>query len=439
VRSLLDRLSRHPKTAGRLEDYVEINPRIDLTNLNPDLPVSFIPMNAVEDDALGGIIKSVKSLSEVQKGYTPFREGDILWAKITPCMENGKSCIATGLENSIGFGSTEFHVFRPRGNEISREYLWEFLNQETLRRVARFAFTGSAGHQRVPDGFLGNLPLPIPSPKKQQMLVSAMADARKMLREKRAKAEILLAGMDEFLLDALSLTPPTKDGRRIFAVRRVMVTARFDPHFHLPEYTQNQRMLEASSSLPLGRLASFSDEVWKPQKHDATTFRYIEISNVNTSTGEARAETVSVKDAPSRARMAVREHDIIVSLTRPHHGAIAQITADLDGCVASTGFAVLRGINENLVFRDYLWCVLRSRMCLSQMLQRASGGNYPAITESELAKVLVPVPDIATQERIAAEARRRREEARRLRTEAEADWQAAKRWFEDQLLGPVQS
>ena len=110
----------------------------------------------------------------------------------------------------------------------------------------------------------------------------------------------------------------------------------------------------------------------------------------------------------------------------------------MNGCVASTGFSVLRGVTASRVNREYLWCVLRTKMCLQQMLQRASGGNYPAITEPELAKVLLPVPKPAVQETIATEARRRREEARRLRAEAEAGWQAAKRWFEEQLLGPAQ-
>ena len=72
---------------------------------------------------------------------------------------------------------------------------------------------------------------------------------------------------------------------------------------------------------------------------------------------------------------------------------------------------------------------------LQQMLQRASGGNYPAITEPELEKILVPVPDAATQDFIATEVRHRREEARRLRAEAEAGWEGAKGWFEVQLFG----
>lgn len=71
------------------------------------------------------------------------------------------------------------------------------------------------------------------------------------------------------------------------------------------------------------------------------------------------------------------------------------------------------------------------------MLQRASGGNYPAITESELANVLIPVPALNVQQTIAAEIRRRRERARGLRAEAESQWAQAKRWFEEQLLGPA--
>jgi hypothetical protein len=264
-----------------------------------------------------------------------------------------------------------------------------------------------------------------------------MEAAREARRAKLMEAAALLAGLDGFLLETLGLTPLPTDGRKVFAVRCAAVRARFDPHFHFQAFAQNLRQLASHGAEPLGTLVTFSDEIWKPEKHEAPTFRYIEISNVNTHTGEVRWEDILVAKAPSRARMAVRSGDIIVSLTRPHHGAIAQITPDLNGCVASTGFAVLRGLNEQRVTDDYLWCVLRSRMCLSQMLQRASGGNYPAITELELAKVLVPVPSLDVQERIADEACRRREEARRLRAEAEAAWQAVKRWFEEQLLGGV--
>lgn len=438
LRLLIDRLAKNPNVLGLLRDYVDINPNIDASQLEADSPVSFIPMDSVEDGATGVVSLSSRELTEVQKGYTPFAEGDILWAKITPCMENGKSCIASGLVNGIGFGSTEFHVLRTRDERLSQAFLWEFLNQETLRRAARYAFTGSAGHQRVPDSFLADLPFPLFSTRDQERLVGRMRTARAERRAKLVEADQLLAGLDKYLLETLGLNLPSKDERKVFSVMRGAALARFDPHFHLPTFEQNHRMLAAYRGEPLGNIATFSNEIWKPEKHDAPTFRYIEISSVDRETGEAQAVETLVSVAPSRARMAVHTGDIIVSLTRPHHGSIAQITPALDGCIASTGFSVIKNVDESRVINDYLWCVLRSKICLMQMLQRASGGNYPAITEPELAKVLIPIPTMDIQNTIAAEARRRRDESRRLHAEANSGWEAAKLWFEEQLLGETQ-
>ena len=101
LRLFIKRLSKNPSASGFLRDLVDINPEIDTSELELDSPVSFIPMNAVEDGATGSVTLSTRPFSEVQKGYTRFAEGDILWAKITPCMENGKSCVASGLINEV--------------------------------------------------------------------------------------------------------------------------------------------------------------------------------------------------------------------------------------------------------------------------------------------------------------------------------------------------
>ena len=263
-----------------------------------------------------------------------------------------------------------------------------------------------------------------------------MERARAERRAKLDQADALLAGMDEFLLNALHLSPPAPDVRRVFAVPRHLASSRFDPHFHAPEFSRIQEMLSHVNCEALGAIATFSDEIWRPEEHLQPTFRYIEISTVNPKTGEASWTEVNTRDAPSRARMKVRQGDIIVSLTRPHHGSIAYLGVDHDGCIASTGFAVLRGVAEH-VRRDFLWCVLRTQMCLRQMLQRASGGNYPAICDLELAKIVVPIPVKAVQGAIVAEASRRQREAATRQVEAEAKWQQAKRWFEEQLLGPA--
>ncbi len=108
---------------------------------------------------------------------------------------------------------------------------------------------------------------------------------------------------------------------------------------------------------------------------------------------EYQLTPVLTADAPSRAKQVVRTGDILVSLTRPHRGAITQIKAADDGSVASTGFAVLRDLTDKSLSKEYLLACLASNFSLRQMLRRSSGGNYPAITEDELLQVKIPVVD----------------------------------------------
>jgi type I restriction enzyme S subunit len=189
LRYFLRTLSGSKFKTPRLRDAVALNPKVDVSQLMPDSLVSFVPMDAVAEAAEGSMRLHTRTLSEVQKGYTPFSDGDVLWAKITPCMENGKSCIASGLTNGVGFGSTEFHVLRPRTDAVRVEYLHAFLSLVSLRQVARFAFTGSAGHQRVPEDFLAELPFPIPDPAIQEAIVTETRRRREEARRLRAEAE----------------------------------------------------------------------------------------------------------------------------------------------------------------------------------------------------------------------------------------------------------
>lgn len=138
----------------------EINPR-SRRDLRDDDMVSFVPMADV-DEVLGRITgKQVRSYAEVKKGFTPFQDRDVLFAKITPCMQNGKSAIASGLIGGIGYGSTEFHVLRAT-QDVTPEYLYALVRLDGFRNQAMNAFTGSAGQQRVPADFLRNFRLPIP-------------------------------------------------------------------------------------------------------------------------------------------------------------------------------------------------------------------------------------------------------------------------------------
>ena len=132
--------------------------------------------------------------------------------------------------------------------------------------------------------------------------------------------------------------------------------------------------------------------------------------------------------------MLVQAGDILVSLTRPHRGAIGVVPKDLNGAVASTGFAVIREIVAKDYRPDFLLAILRSSICLQQMLQRSSGGNYPAISEPELKQVIVPLLTDKSQRRIVAEIAERKEQVRRMRVGAAALWAKALEDFERKLL-----
>lgn len=123
--------------------------------------VSFVPMSNIHAEKGEIIEKTTKPISKVIKGsYRYFETGDVIFAKVTPCMENGNCAIARDLENGIGFGSSEFYVFR--GNGVDNRYLWHFLRQESLRNEAKTTFTGAGGLKRVPKSFFVHKKIPIP-------------------------------------------------------------------------------------------------------------------------------------------------------------------------------------------------------------------------------------------------------------------------------------
>ena len=148
-------------TEKRLADIAEINPPNPDSPPDDNTPVSFVPMAAVAPMAGGIDTHDVRSWRTVKKGYKRFQDGDILLAKITPCLENGKLAVATGLRNGVGAGSTEFHVLRP-SSAIRPDLLAYYLLRDDFRAAARAKMKGTAGQLRVPQPFLEAQTLPVP-------------------------------------------------------------------------------------------------------------------------------------------------------------------------------------------------------------------------------------------------------------------------------------
>ncbi|HVC18330.1 MAG TPA: restriction endonuclease subunit S [Rhodanobacter sp.] len=204
-----------PETTWRtvpLSEAVEISPKADRAVLTDTTLVSFVPMAAV--GAGNGQIdtSTIRPYAEVKKGYTHFRDGDVLFAKITPCMENGKMAVAHGLHNGVGFGSTEFHVLRPRAGVDSR-YVYHFVSGAKYRNEAAHHMTGAVGQKRVPVSFLERSEIPLPSLHEQRRIVAeiekqfsrldqAVASLQRVKAQlKRYKASVLKAAVEGRLVE----------------------------------------------------------------------------------------------------------------------------------------------------------------------------------------------------------------------------------------------
>ncbi len=170
-----------------LSQLAAINPsKTELRQYPDTLAVSFVEMASVSED---GFIAhtTVRELGDLRKGsYTYFAENDILIAKITPCMENGKCALATGLSNGVGMGSTEFHVFRAFPEKVSPAFLFVLLNRKVIREAAAQVMTGSSGHRRVPANFYANLLLAIPSLTEQQRTLKTIEKLEKQIHAAQA-------------------------------------------------------------------------------------------------------------------------------------------------------------------------------------------------------------------------------------------------------------
>ncbi|WP_313439726.1 restriction endonuclease subunit S [Stenotrophomonas sp.] len=173
---------------------------------------------------------------------------------------------------------------------------------------------------------------------------------------------------------------------------------RWDIDFHLPAIE-----IQKFPSQILGRVdsvASVTKDKRDPADSPEDTFQYIDIASVDVEIGAiSTPQILEGSEAPSRARKVVRAFDIVISTCRPTRGAIAVVPPELHNQIASTGFSVIRpGPQTNPFFLHY---ALRLQSTQEQFRKWSTGSSYPAISDEDVAKTLIPVPDMAEQDRIA--------------------------------------
>lgn len=381
----------------RLSEVCEINPRLPRTHdLADDDKVSFVPMAAV--DEVSGAIKStdVRRFAEVKKGYTFFADGDVLFAKITPCMENGKAALAGGLVGGRGFGSTEFHVLRA-GDQVMPEWLRYFVRRESFRREAKRNFTGTAGQQRVPTSFLSNALVPVPLPAEQQRIIDLLTRAEGIVRLRRQAQQKAAELVPAIYSDMFGDPATNPKGLAVLTLGEVLASA---------DYGSSAKASDTDVGLPMIRMGNvdYSGNV------DLTDLKFVDLL-------PADADRFGLKDG-----------DILFNRTNSKElvGKTGLWIGDRQAIVASY-FIRLR-VSEQMARPFFVWAFMNTPHMKRVLFETARGAIGQAnINSRELRAFRIPLP--ALDEQALFESRCRdvlalRSQQRHAMVKAEAAFQA---------------
>jgi type I restriction enzyme S subunit len=339
--------------------------------------VSFVPM---EDLGIGQKFvepKAERKLGQVAGSYTYFADGDVLLAKITPCFENGKLGIARGLTNGIGFGSSEYFVFRPNDG-LSSEYLYYFLSQDSFRAKGERTMSGAVGHKRVSKEFIERCQIPLPPLSEQQRIVAILDEVLAGLATATANAENSLSKVRELFDSYLNL---------IFQNSRGGWT-----EWRLGD----ERLLEIIDG---DRGAKY------PKKTDFSSQGYcifLNTKNVRPD-GFDFEETMYITEKKDRElrKGRLKRSDVVLT-TRGTIGNIAVYdqTVPFENIRINSGMLILRPQTQKLLPK-YLFEVCRSAIVKSQVTRHVSGAAQPQLPIKTLVQFSIPVPDtLAEQQRI---------------------------------------
>ncbi len=356
----------------RLADCCIIKPpKSEAKNLiaSDDL-VSFVPMKNLGIDTPDLLLDADKKLSDVSGSYTYFKDNDVLLAKITPCFENGKLGVAKGLTNGIGFGSSEYIVFRSKGNLVP-EYLYYYLLQQRFRDVGKSVMTGAVGHKRVPKDYIENSEIPLPSFEAQKQIV--------------AKLDRSFAGIDKAKANA---EQNLKNAKELFESYLVGVFSRKNSKWDYKKWGDICNFVRGPFGGSLKK-SMFKDEgyVVYEQKHAI----HDHFNQIRYFIDEGKFNEMK--------RFEVKPGEIIMSCSGVTLGRVAVIPENIPKGIINQ--ALLKLTPHENISVHFLKHWLRSKIFQDIIFEHAGGAAIPNVPSAKIMKeIIIPVPSINEQEKI---------------------------------------
>ncbi|MHB1403829.1 MAG: restriction endonuclease subunit S [Thiobacillus sp.] len=405
-----------------IQEIADVNPRLNKTGIPEELKVSFVPMPAVGagDGAID--IEQTRTFSDVKKGYTAFQEGDVLFAKITPCMENGKMAVVPKVINGYGFGSTEFHVLRPKPG-IDARYLYHFISSKDFRGEAERYMTGAVGQKRVSATYLKEHVIPVAPLEQQRSIVAEIEKQFSRLDEavtslkrakanlKRYKAAVLKAAVEGKLTEEWRKQHPDVEPASEL-LKRILAEAHPRESRAANRYQEAGEAENSFSILPkhwtwcrLGQIGDVIGGFTKNRKRETYEIQlpYLRVANVHAN--ELRLNDVSkigiLKSEIEKALL--RKNDLLIvegNGSKEQIGRVAIWDGSIDTCVHQNHIIKVRLYYEEMA--EYvLWWLLSSpgRRFVDKVASSTSG--LYTLNISKVSNLPVPLPPIAEQIQIA--------------------------------------
>ncbi|MBV5285799.1 MAG: restriction endonuclease subunit S [Methyloversatilis discipulorum] len=399
----------------RLGEIALINPR---NAADDSTVVSFVPMAMIGTRFEGTHEQELRTWAEVKQGFTHFAEDDVGVAKITPCFENSKACVFSGLSNGIGAGTTELHIVRPIASTLAPRYVLAYLKAPIFLHVGESRMTGTAGQKRLPKDFLEQNPFPLPPLAEQHRIVAKVDELMALcdrLEAEQKDAEAVHARLVDALLAALTRSTDAAD----FAANWQRLAAHFDTLF-TTEASINVLKLALIQLAYAGALTHLKASTWPAARLADVTLTIADIDHKMPRSVPQGIIFLSAKDLKDDGtldfshpkyisqddfdrlsrRICPRRGDIIYSRIGARLGKARLVEVDTKFLV-SYSCCVIRP-DTRIVNVHYLVRFLDSKLALNQAHLGKQSIGVPDLGLGVIKQFLMPLPPLAEQHRIVA-------------------------------------
>ena len=362
--------------------------------------------------------------------YQLAKKNRLFWCKVDT--KNG----AFGIINDSfvnGIASSNMTFADINTNEANLEFIQTLFKSKKINEYMDGYVTGTTNRKYIkPDQLREEIKIPLPFITAQNKIVDSYNTKMVLAKQQETKATDLEKEIEVYLDDALGL--------KKLKEKEIVKGLQFISLKNLDRWdvlTKDLRTLNGLSNSKydlkkIGSIYDFPSKSWKKKEYKKETFKYIELGAIEENFGVKRVKEIEVKKAPSRATQQINTGDLIIGTTRPYLKRFAIINTKHDNNICSSGFSIIEpSPNYDL---NFLKEFLMSFYGIEQLKNRMTGGTYPAITNTELKEILIPLPKIATQKEIGNHILNLKNEIKNLKKEAKQNREQAILDFENEIF-----